>query len=310
MRISDTLPIGPAHGLTAGLIVAVLLTAGSGPIAAAEPTQLGSQLTSAEAGASRTAPLSRWLGADGQPLPFADAAEVLEFLSTAEMVGKRELSNGTTRPWKVTLQKDGVRAHAIFRHIDVKKDRNRLDQFRDSYIFEVAAYEVDRLLGLGHVPPAVLRQLDGHSGSLQLWVENARSETERIEAEMRPTHPSRLVYQKHLMRVFDNLISNFDRNTGNMLVDGEGKLWFVDHTRSFQRLPTLLDDRPVVLCGRKMWQRLLELDEAVLTERLDAYLDSVQIDAVEKRRRQLVKVLSERIAEVGEDGVLFELDAI
>ena len=59
-----------------------------------------------------------------------------------------------------------------------------------------------------------------------------------------------------------------------------------------------------------MWQRLLELDEAVLTERLDAYLDSVQIDAVEKRRRQLVKVLSERIAEVGEDGVLFELDAI
>ena len=234
MRISDTLPIGPAHGLTAGLIVAVLLTAGSGPIAAAEPTQLGSQLTSAEAGASRTAPLSRWLGADGQPLPFADAAEVLEFLSTAEMVGKRELSNGTTRPWKVTLQKDGVRAHAIFRHIDVKKDRNRLDQFRDSYIFEVAAYEVDRLLGLGHVPPAVLRQLDGHSGSLQLWVENARSETERIEAEMRPTHPSRLVYQKHLMRVFDNLISNCDRNTGNMLVDGEGKLWFVDHTRSFQ----------------------------------------------------------------------------
>ena len=248
----------------------------------------------------------RWTGADAQPLPFRSHDQVLDYLRHADIVGSKELGSGTTKPLKLDLERDGIRAHAIFRHVDLVTGNGR-KQFRDSHVFEVAAYETSRLLGLDNVPPATVRTVDGQRGSIQLWVENARSETDRIEAGEVPDDPTSLLYQKHVLRVFDALIYNFDRNTGNLLLDERGKLWFIDHTRSFKRWPGLPDSGRLVVCERRLWQRLQALDAETLRERLAPYLDTLQVNAVIKRHSALVRHFEKRIAEGGEDRVLFDL---
>ena len=108
------------------------------------------------------------------------------------------------------------------------------------------------------------------------------------------------------MRVFDNLIHNFDRNTGNILIDSRGKLWWIDHTRSFKSLPTLLKDRPVVSCDKRLWHGLNHLDDKLVRKRLRPHLDGQQVRALLERRDKLVKRISELIDEEGESTVLFD----
>ena len=55
-----------------------------------------------------------WLDADGQPLPFETDEELLVFLRTAKVVSEKPIGVGVNQSVKVTLQQDGVRAHAIF----------------------------------------------------------------------------------------------------------------------------------------------------------------------------------------------------
>ncbi|MCH7667297.1 MAG: hypothetical protein IH936_15380 [Acidobacteria bacterium] len=252
-----------------------------------------------------------WRGIDGQALPFATHGQVLEFLRTAEVVDSVEIKGSLNRPLKLTLEKDGVRAHAIFRTVNVERDemrhvREHARGFRDSYVFEVAAYELSRLLDLDNVPPAVLRKIGREKGSVQLWVEQAMGVQERMEQGIDPRHEKLWLFQKQNMVVFDNLIYNFDRNPGNILIDASGKVWFVDHTRSFKKLPVLSNRAQMKVLERRFWNRLCDLDAEAVREQLDPYLDGRQIEALLARQRKIVKTIKRRIAEYGEQAILFE----
>ena len=248
---------------------------------------------------------SRRLGPDLEPLPFASDDEIVAFLKDAEVIKRKVLSSGSTRPTKVLLEKDGVQANAIFRTVDVASGRGPRS-FKDCYHFEVAAYETARLLGLDNVPPAVVRRLDGQMGSMQLWVEGARSETDRIAEGDQHRSMSKILFQKHTMQVFDQLIYNFDRNTGNVLIDGDDKLWMIDHTRTFKSVPSLPERSAVRFVDRDLWQRLQGLDEALLKKHLAPHLEPLQLAALVKRHRLLVQHIESLIEELGEDQVLFD----
>ena len=64
---------------------------------------------------------SPWLRPDGDPLPFKTDEEILEFLSTAEVVSMKRIGEGINQTKKVLLEKDGLRMNAAFR--DVKTDQ-------------------------------------------------------------------------------------------------------------------------------------------------------------------------------------------
>ena len=102
------------------------------------------------------------------------------------------------------------------------------------------------------------------------------------------------------------LIYNFDRTTGNVLVDDGGKLWMIDHTRTFKGLPKLPDAHGVALCDRDLWQRLKGLDEDRLRAAVSPYLDAIQVAALVKRHRLLVDHIEQKISETGEEFVLFD----
>ena len=287
--------------------LAGILLAGFLATAAAPSVSFGQAQTTAPTPA---APM-RWTDPDGKPLPFASDAELLVFLQTADVKSEKEISGGVTFPIKLLLEKDGVRADAVFRDVNEDKlvatlvrGRSELN-FRDSYIFEPAAYELSRLLGLDNVPPATLRRLHNKKGSVQIWVENAMTDIKRAKENIQPPDEQRWNKQLQIMNVFDALVYNTDRNRGNILITPDWKLWMIDHTRAFRRNKELQHADALKLCERGLYEKIKGLDEAVVRERLKEYLSSYELDALFHRRKLVLERLDKLIAEKGEGNVLY-----
>lgn len=272
----------------------------------------GSQHPLARADGNGSAPV--WLGPGGQPLPFHSHEQVLEFLKKAKVMARRDIPRGITRPSLLELEKDGVRARAHFSDINEEKQMAQLAsgrsevQFRDSHKFNGAAYELARLLGLDNVPPAVERYALGRRGSISLWIENAFTERERMARKLDPPDKVRWNRQVAVMRVFDNLIYNTDRTQENILIDADWKLWMIDHTRAFRRWDELNAPEQVQQIERGLWEKLQSLEKQEAKKRLSPYLRGYEIEAIFQRRDLLVELIRQRIAERGEDKVLFSWD--
>lgn len=52
--------------------------------------------------------------------------------------------------------------------------------FRDDAIFDCAAQELGKLLGMDNLPPVVQRTINGEKGVLQIWMENSITERDRL----------------------------------------------------------------------------------------------------------------------------------
>ena len=95
-----------------------------------------------------------------------------EFLSKGKISGLKDIGVGVTLPQKATLELDGRKQFGVFKTIDDYSKAKQLDrgvelEFQDSWRTEIAAYELDKMLGLGMVPATVERTFDGKKGSLQ-----------------------------------------------------------------------------------------------------------------------------------------------
>jgi hypothetical protein len=263
--------------------------------------------------ASGNGPAARhvWMGPNGKPLPFQSDEEVLEFLKKARITSRRGLPVGITQPSVLELERNGVRAKAHFNEINEEKPMAELISgkreinFRDCHKFNGAAYELSRMLGLDNVPPAVERFIQGRSGSVSIWVENAMTERERLAKRMMPPDAVRWTRQLQVMRVFDNLIYNTDRTQENMLIDADWKLWMIDHTRAFRRWGEMNAPDSIKQVERTLWEKLQQLDKEVAKKRLRPYLTNYEIEAIFKRRDKIVTHIQQMIAEQGEDKVLF-----
>jgi hypothetical protein len=236
-----------------------------------------------------------WLGPKGEPLPFTSEREAEEFLLRADLVASKELTGSHNRPRKVRLERGGIAANAIFRTVDKRSASARVSgvtirDFRDSYVFECAAYELNRLLGFTNVPPCVVRELAGEIGSVQLWIEDATTAYQYGLDADGPAAADRWPDEFDTMAVFDALIDNFDRHLGNVLVDSQGRVWFIDHTRSF-RLYTDAPLEKVPRCSPALFPALSRLARKDLDE-LKPYVGVRYLDAVWRRRGQLLERLS------------------
>ncbi len=254
-----------------------------------------------------------WLDAEGRPLPFENADQVVEFLASASVVDSKTLSTGITKPRKLTLERDGVRAHAVFHSIDRRERQvKRLANGQlalhliDSYRNQVAAYELSRLLGLDSVPPTALREIEGRTGSVQLWVQNAMTEQKRRDRDLEPPDWTLWNQQKADRWIFDNLINNIDRNTGNTLIDASWNLWLIDHTRSFGMDRQLPYPERIESLSKELWAGLTTLEAELVRERLEPYLGKPEIKSLLLRYERLVAAIEERIARRGEERVVRE----
>ncbi len=235
----------------------------------------------------------------------------MEFLRTAVVVSANELAEGVTGVRKVLLKKGSVRMHGVFRHRRERKTvtlpSGRQLDLRDDCRYEVAAYQLSRLIGLDNVPPVVERTWKEQLGTLQVWIEASHMEKERRREGAEHPDPEQLRRQYQMMGIFDNLIHNDDRHEGNILLDSNGKLWMIDHTRAFRTFEELSAPVFVVRCETGCWNRLRSLDVTVVREKLEPYLEPAEIEALLVRRELLIEAIEDLIEELGESEVLFSV---
>src|SRR5262249_472041 len=118
--------------------------------------------------------------------------EIEEFLTRGNISGMKDIPTGVTLPKKASLELNGIKHFAVWKTIDEgpvmtkQLDRGVEVQFQYSWRTEVAAYELDKLIGLGMVPATVPRTFDGKQGSLQFLVDSAMNEEQRLKKNLSP----------------------------------------------------------------------------------------------------------------------------
>ena len=256
--------------------------------------------------------LSRAALQEPAPLPL-QGQDAETFLQTARVVLKEPLGTGITHSDRITLE-DGVRkARAVWKTINEhKQGLQKLESgasefdFRDSYKAEVAAYELDKLLGLGIVPPTVERRIDGRVGSVQLWIEHAMTQADRKQKGLEPPDVEPWNQQMHKVRLLHQLTYNTDhQNIKNVLLDPSFHVYAVDSSRAFHVQVDLLAPGDLVRFSRSAVKRMEALDRATLKELLGRWLGSMQIDGLLARRDKILKIVQQRVAEKGEQEVFY-----
>ncbi len=246
----------------------------------------------------------------GLPLR-GEAAET--FLRTAALVSKKGLGKGITHSDQYTLS-DGSQTHrAVWKTIDEFKPGltsfeggGVIMDFTDSYKNEIAAYELDKLVGLELVPPTVERTFGRTTGSLQMWVEGAMTEADRKQRKLSPPDTLAWNEQMYKMRLLHQLTYDTDaRNINNVLVDPSFRVYAIDFSRSFLGYTDLRSEKELLRFPRSALEALKALDRPTLDARLGRWLRGPQIEGLLKRRDKILALAARRVQEQGEAAVLY-----
>ncbi|MGD0922726.1 MAG: hypothetical protein ABSA70_13315 [Terriglobia bacterium] len=235
-----------------------------------------------------------------------------EFLLHGKVVNRKEIGKGVTHPWRLTLS-DGTLTHdAAFQSIDERKNSVQFAGgpsevgFRDSYHYNIAAYELARLLGLDDmVPVTVERKWKGESGALSWWVPWKWDEEMRRKLNLMPPNMKAWAEQTAKVDVFAKLIYDTDRNAGNVLITEDWKIWLIDFTRAFRLHTDLPKPEQLQRCERNLLEKLRQLNEKELLARTDPHLTKGEVAALLARRDRILERFQQRIAEWGENVVLY-----
>lgn len=238
-----------------------------------------------------------------------------DFLRTAELVSSRQLggSEAVTRPHVLVLRKGDLTHQGLW-----KNAQGRMGGYWEGWNYEIAAYRLDKLLGLGMVPPTVERRFQGERGSCQYWIDNAMSLRDRDEKNIKMPLAKNFSWNRatYMQRLFDNLIANEDRHKNNIFITADWRMILIDHSRSFRTAsrftkgliytaknpegPRLMSELP-----RALVEKVKALDFASVRAAVGEYLTDEEIRAVLVRRDLVLQEIDRLIKVNGEDKVLY-----
>jgi hypothetical protein len=250
-----------------------------------------------------------------EPVAHRSRAEMEQFLLNAEVLQRKGISQGVTNSEKAMLSDGKLQHQAHIQSIDVQKNTFTSSHgtelnFKDSYKFNIAAYRLDKILDLNMTPVSVLRKLGGKTSAVTWWVDDKMfDDVDRKKQGIEPPNQDDWNKQMYVVRVFDQLIYNTDRNLGNLVIDKQWRMWMIDHTRAFRLQAKLLDEKNLVMCDRKLLANVRKLDQDTLEEQLQPFLTKGEIKAILARRDLIVKFFDKLVKEKGEGAVLYDLPA-
>ena len=244
--------------------------------------------------------------------PSLNEEQMKEFLLHANVTASRHTSNGITSPWRLTLS-DGKTTHdALFQSVDERKASMQLAdgrtelKFVDSYHYNVAAYEIGKLLGISEViPVTVEREWNRQTGALSWWVTVKMDEGTRRQQKLEPPNPDAWNRQMYNLRVFDQLVYDTDANLTNFLITAEWKLWRVDFSRAFRLSRDLQSAKDLPMCGRDLLAKLRTLNRDEVLAKTKPHLTSTELASMMARRDKPVAHFEQLAAQQGEAAVLF-----
>ncbi|MGZ5495751.1 MAG: hypothetical protein ACXWFO_03275, partial [Candidatus Aminicenantales bacterium] len=249
------------------------------------------------------------------PGELAQREQCEKFLETAEVVGSKQMigEKSVTSPWVLTLKLGDVTHRGLW-----KNPEGRMGGYWEGWTYEIAAYRLDKCLGLGLVPPTVERRFNGDRGSCQYWIDDCMSLLDRDEKGIKMPQVKVFGWNRatYLQRLFDNLIANEDRHKNQILITPDWRMVLIDHSRSFRTAgkfvksllysarnaegPMLMSELP-----RTVVEKVRALDAATVKSVVGEYLTDEEIRAV-VIRRDLILAEIDRLIEVnGEKKVLY-----
>ena len=204
-----------------------------------------------------SAPLQRYLHPVTGSIESAQAVDHFELIFPSQASLVLSVDDGTRRCMQTPAP--DVTIDAAFKPIK----RGRQHGFWESYQAEIGAYEMDKLLGLGMVPPTVERRGKKNKGSLQFWVHNCQLYRDVMAST--PQTPS-WSHQLSRMKMLDILINNDDRNAQNFLVDPDAHIILIDHSRAFVSSKKILKNEKKLpnQYDRALVEKLRTLDRETL----------------------------------------------
>jgi hypothetical protein len=251
------------------------------------------------------------------PEEIAEREKWEEFLMTAPVIkheqpfDKRE---AVTRPYVLTLEKDGITKKALW-----KNPEGRMGGYIENWKWEIAAYSLDKYLGLNMVPPTVERRFEGNRGSCQLWIDDCISlkdkEEQKIKTPSYKIFPLNRAY--YIQRAFDNLLANQDRHQNQFLFTKDWRMILIDHSRTFSsskdfKKKLIYDEKykegPTFIMKelpRAFVEKLKNLNAEVTKDIVGEYLTDEEIELMLYRRDLILKWLDKHIKKLGEDKVLY-----
>ncbi len=220
-------------------------------------------------------------------------AEFEAFIREAPIERFEVVPIGVTHPRRAYFKPGGLVESVAWKVLPP----GRPNGYWESYKSEIAAYELDKLLGMDMVPVAVEKRWKAERAAAILWLSPVHSWKEMQDKPK----PAKWVAQVARMKMFDNLICNRDRNAGNLLVDDDWNLFLIDHSRAF------IEDKGLAVAlehvDRGLWTKMLALDEAALDGPLAPWLDRGAIRAIITRRDKMKGAIDAMVAEKGESAV-------
>lgn len=243
-----------------------------------------------------------------------DDAKQEAFLENAEIGEIKKVGIGTTGSSVATLTMDGVTKKAGVQSVDIYMERFIAEgavefNFKDSYKFNIAGYQVDRFIGLNMVPVTVERKIKGKPASVSMWVDNVKMDgTEFIDGGHAANQSSLIKDQRDQAEVFQQLIENTDPNLGNWVVDDKDKIWLIDFSRAFRTGKKLQRPEQLKRIGENLLETLRTMDATAAKKDLKGYLEGSEIKALTKRAEVIVAHFDELIASQGADAVLIRRD--
>lgn len=260
-------------------------------------------------GVAALAVASLFLQASGPDAALTRAQKEV-FLATAKIVRSEPIGRGITQPWKLTLTDGRLTHDAAFQSVDERRMRAEMSRgpeinFVDSWRYDVAAYRLARLLGLEEMlPVTVERRWRGTLGALSWWVDTRMDELERVKKHIDPPDRDGWNRQMYRVRVFTELVSDTDRNLGNVLITPDWRIAIIDFTRGF-RLWERIREHEMPRCDRLLLERLALLSEEDVLRATDHYLSRAEAHAVLARRDLIIAHFQRLIAEKGAAAVLY-----
>ena len=249
-------------------------------------------------------------GPDDEPSLTEDQKQ--QFLLDAKVVNSKQLGKGITHPWRLTLS-DGQLTHdGAFQSIDEHKSQMKFDDgrtelnFVDSYHYDIAAYQLAKLVGMDDmIPVTVERKWNGQVGALSWWIPWKWDEALRHQQNLHPPDADAWNKQMYKVRVFDQLIYDTDPNLTNVLITADWKIWRIDFTRAFRLQRDLKDPKDLVMCDRQLLEKLRQLDGDTVLEKTKPHLNKSEVKALMARRDKIVGTFQQLVAQKGEGAVLY-----
>jgi len=246
------------------------------------------------------------------PAATLSCTEMETYLKTAKVVSQKSIAVGVTAPSRAMLDNGTLRHEASIQTVDITKttfegSRGTELNFRDAWQFNVAGYELAKMLKLNMVPPYVERRVDGKDASLSWWVNDAMMEKDRFQKKIEPPQPMKWNEQLSAARIFHELIADTDFNMTNVLIAKDWRIWMIDFTRAFRTTKTISNPKQLTRADRTLLTSMRELTRDRVQQALGRWVTKSEIEGLMARRDLIVQFFDKEVAAKGEGAILYDL---